>query len=172
MPKTPKSKKIKPKRRPSASLYAPVCFTDYLDSLDKENLQGVLHELWQNWSFIKQKAKIPFGEPLGHKKMTLIMGCDDSIEMQELRMHEQAILKAVNDFLGSTVFKKLRVDLKLDKPSVTQAQSLREQTLKHDQQPDHQAMGTYLKDMDPNSAIARCYAKYLKKPAIDEELTH
>ena len=66
---------------------------------------------------------------LNDKKMTLIMGCDDSIEMQELRMHEQAILKAVNDFLGSTVFKKLRVDLKLDKPSVTQAQSLREQTI-------------------------------------------
>ncbi|MCR5813794.1 MAG: DUF721 domain-containing protein [Desulfovibrio sp.] len=170
MPRVPKTKKKKTERQQRRSFLGPISFTDYLDHLDRENIQGILHNLWKNWPAIKKKLQIEFGEPLGHQKKTLIMGCEDSIEVQELRMHEQDILKVVNEFLGSRVFSKLRVELMLGKAPVTQAQTLREQSVWQDEPPEHQAKGTYLKNMDPNSAIARCYARYLKKQSPEKPL--
>ncbi|MBR3664341.1 MAG: DUF721 domain-containing protein [Desulfovibrio sp.] len=140
-----------------------VCFTDYLDSLDKEHVQSVLHRLWNHWESIRRDAGIDFGEPLGHQKKTLIMGCMDSIEMQELRMHEQKILQTVNAFLGSAVFTKLRVDLLLGKQSITQSLAVRAKKTAEPSAPEHQAVGTFLDKMDPHSAIARCYRTYLRE---------
>ena len=135
-------------------------FSAYLDALDKEHIQRDLQPLWDCWDVVLGDEISPLAIPLGHKKKTLIIGCKDGMEMQDLRMYEKEILERVNAFLEKPTFTKIRITLIIDNDSVIQTEKNRAVPVPR---PQHQANGFFLNKMDPNSPIARCYAKYVRK---------
>ncbi len=69
-----------------------------------------LAALWRHWGeVLGQFAEM--ARPLGRKRRTLILGCEDAMAMQELTFVEEEILERVHEFLGEECFDKVRFDL-------------------------------------------------------------
>lgn len=70
-----------------------------------------LERLWQSWSSVVGEDLALMARPLGHKEKTLLLGADDSMDMQEVRLREAEILERVNGFLQTEYFSRLKVGL-------------------------------------------------------------
>lgn len=122
--------------------------------------QTVLVELWRNWHVVMGEEIAMLCLPLGHKGDRLEVGCEDSMAMQELQYQSQEIVSRANSFMEKPFFSQVKISLVLDKPPLW---SESENEPARDEQWERCAEGIYLKDMDPDSAIARCYRAYCKK---------
>ncbi|MCR4666261.1 MAG: DUF721 domain-containing protein [Desulfovibrio sp.] len=135
-------------------------FSDYLTRLDKEEVQRSLKPLWQCWETVLGDDLNHMAIPLGHRKKSLIVGCRDSMELQDLKMYEQDILERVNAFLATKMFNKVIFTIVIDESQIIHT---KEKPLPSPEKPIHKANGSYLDKMDPSSPVARCYAAYCDK---------
>ncbi|MBQ7618030.1 MAG: DUF721 domain-containing protein [Desulfovibrio sp.] len=132
-------------------------FTEYLQTLDREEMQSQLCQLWACWKPTLGPELSAYALPLGHKKRELYLGCLDSVALQDLRLQEAEILSRVNAFLGKKYFTKVRVELLLGKTDLSEPK-----TVKAPQPaPESEAFGTYLAKMKASSPVARCYQAFV-----------
>lgn len=90
----------------------PVDFSEVLQQMDEDGIQNRLAGLWASWNFIFKDSDVcSYAFPLGHKNRTLIIGCLDSISMQEIRMSRDFILETANIFLCLNFFKDVKFQL-------------------------------------------------------------
>ncbi|MBQ9536269.1 MAG: DUF721 domain-containing protein [Desulfovibrionaceae bacterium] len=155
-------------------------FQHYVDSMDSEHIQARLVHLWENWKIVLGNEELAqFAIPLGHKKTTLKIGCENSMLLQEIRFLQNDILERVNAFLFRKYFTKLEVQLlsgeahltaNLAQGSLSQqafatfSQALQERSQKEEPGSSKQGAkltGKFLGQMDPNSIVAKCYAKFV-----------
>lgn len=123
--------------------------------------QILLVHLWQNWSVVIGDELVNLVYPLGHNNSTLNVGGDDSVSLQEISMQRTEILERVNAFMESDFFTDVNICLVFGKTPLNM--------LMHPQNDNGLAVkrnviplctGKHLALMQPDSAVARCYAKF------------
>jgi len=67
--------------------------------------EDALTPLWQNWNIVLDDLSERVF-PMGAKQKTLLLGVEDNMEMQEMRMEYNSILDRVNSFMLYTGEKK------------------------------------------------------------------
>ncbi|MBQ7584838.1 MAG: DUF721 domain-containing protein [Desulfovibrionaceae bacterium] len=139
-----------------------VDFQKILNSMDDEKIQADLAHLWECWDHVFGQTNLAeLALPLGHEGDTLIIGCEDSMLIQELRMQESEILEYVNGFMFKQFFKKIRVIL-LGKNKNLNHQVKFENLPPSEAKPGAKLTGKFLNNMDKNSPVAKCYANFVK----------
>ena len=136
-------------------------FTRFLNELDEEKIQGTLVRLWEHWPVVLGEKLASSTSPLGHKKKMLIIGCENSMAIQDVRMQQEEILERVNAFFGKTAFTKLRVELMLNHTDL--ASPLPKMLNDHDEMPRPNLTGKFLSDIPSDSPVGRCYAHFFAK---------
>ncbi len=124
--------------------------------------QAMLTRLWQHWDMVMGDEIAALAWPIGYNKGILFVGGEDAMSVQELSFLSLEMLERANAFMESNFFKEVKVRLSLDKaplhevvkrmPNQESPLVLRRDSLS----------GEYLKDMDSNSPVARCYARYVQ----------
>lgn len=120
-----------------------------------------LVELWRNWRVVMGEEISSLCLPLGHREHRLDLGTEDSMAMQELLYLEHEIVQRANAFLESPFFNDVKVTLLGERSGLAEEPDRAVVTRKTPQLP-RMATGRYLQDMDPDSAIARCYRAYCR----------
>lgn len=147
------------------------CLEQFLASLDPEGLQTKLWQLWQHWEMVLGPELAEIALPLGHHKDVLLIAACDTMVMQELQMQTDEILERVNAFMDGR-FKSVRLSLPLDRNVLTAGSGggnslpgLGRDEVSAESHPGDEARpsGIYLGEMDPESAVARCYARFAGK---------
>ena len=112
----------------TCSLYSaqsPIDFKYFLSKIDYGHINEKLTALWSCWDHIFPDSNIHLhAKPLGHKKNILILGCADSIVMQEVRMSNDIILETVNAFLGTQFFKTIKFQLILGEKVLSRSKTI------------------------------------------------
>jgi len=123
--------------------------------------QILLVHLWQNWTVVMGHELENLVFPLGHKKTTLNVGGEDSVSLQEISMQRSEILERVNAFMEKDFFTDLKVSLLFGKTPLDIVAAHKNECLaitKINLIP--LSTGKYLESMNPDSAVAKCYAKF------------
>ena len=132
-----------------------------LRDLGANEEQMRLVHLWECWPYVLGDDLASVALPLGHRHSTLLIGCEDTMLLQEIRFQQDEILDRVNAFMAGPFFTDMKVSLLLGK-RVLQGQAARpsdnRKTAIAPVVPE--ATGRYLGDMDPASPVARCYALF------------
>ncbi len=128
--------------------------------------QAVLVELWRNWPVVMGEEIAAFCLPLGHRDHRLEVGCEDSMAMQELQYYRQEIMERANSFMEEAYFTDIKVELVLNQKPLWADEA---PEVSQPARPLGNAVGTYLKDMDPDSPIARCYRAYCRRSGRADE---
>ena len=122
-----------------------------------------LCHLWRSWEHVLGPALAPFAFPLGHRADVLHVGCEDSMLMQELAMQQDEILERVNAFMEKKFFASVKISLVQGRkplncpgPAVSPAPC--------PLPPASCAKGRFLHAMDPDSPVAKCYARFVRNP--------
>ena len=137
-----------------------------------------LQRLWDNWETALGDELAALAMPLGHRAgrppeagATLLLGAEDAMLMQELRFRGDEILARVNAYLGQPYFCRVQVSLPLGRsaPERTRRQeeapsSVRDQKKEEASSP----RGIFLDAMDPDSPVARCYARFARRRTGEE----
>ena len=123
--------------------------------------QFKLVELWRNWQVVMGEEISSLCLPLGHREHRLDLGTEDSMAMQELLYMEHEIVQRANAFLETPFFNDVKVTLLGERSGLAGVHGERETRPRAPQLP-RMAKGTWLKEMDPDSAIARCYRAYCR----------
>ncbi len=136
----------------------------------KRCLQGLgrpenimLTRLWEHWGMVMGEEISALGSPLGAKNGVLFVGAEDGMSVQDLSYMSCEILERANAFMESEFFKDVKVRLSLDKENlqdVVQKHSVT-YTVQRLEIEGEKLSGEYLKDMDKESAVARCYARFI-----------
>lgn len=153
----------------------PVQFVDFvddvLDTLAQNPHQAQLAELWNNWVLIVGEELIAYAKPIGERNGTLCVGAENSLQLQEIRMHYEEILARANAFMKAfgykDFFKKLECSLLKKKKSTLKKKISLPQHLNYYKPPRPKKYGEYI-DFKENTSLARCYAAYCA--ALDAEL--
>ena len=119
-----------------------------------------LAHLWQNWSMVMGPELAPLAWPLGERKGALLVGGEDAMIMQELAMMRDEILERANAFMDERFFTDLHVSLSLGKRPLDGL--LPPPSRERDPKPLPELDGSALRAAAPDSAIARCYAAFLR----------
>ncbi len=131
----------------------------YLHRMGKPE-QIMLTRLWQHWDTVMGPEIAALSWPLGHKDGILFVGGEDAMSVQELTFMHDEIIERANTFMDSIFFVSIKVRLSLDKTPLDEAANIPAPQRKH--VCFGQALsGKYLKDMDPESAVAQCYARFV-----------
>lgn len=69
-----------------------------------------LASLWDEWQEVMGN-EFSKAVPLGHHDKTLLLGVQDSMEIQELCLQSSLILQRVNDYMDEEYFSQLRISL-------------------------------------------------------------
>lgn len=117
-------------------------------------------EVCRRWTEIVGPETAELVRPLGHRRRDLFLGADDPVVMQEMVFAAPEILSLVNAALGQEAFDKVRFDLLGDRVplDVLRATPPRFSTPAA-KRPEH--LGGLMGQLDPNSPVGRCYAKYV-----------
>jgi hypothetical protein len=140
---------------------------DWLSRVDPDGSRYLFNGICKKWAEIVGPETAELVKPLGRRNSTLILGAQDSIVIQEISFLSDRILELINAFCGSDFFDKVRVELlkgraPLDKKLVKKTSS--RMPVK---KPEN--LGCLKKDMDHDSPVARCYAKYLQFFGQDQD---
>lgn len=131
----------------------------YLQRMDKDDINAQLVRMWSSWEEVLGPEMADMLKPLGHKKSLLILGCEDSLVMQEMNYFENQILAHVNTFLGLEYFDKVRLELLQNR---TPLDHIRPGLDARRHLPEHPGkLGGLLGKFAKDSPVNRCYQKYV-----------
>ncbi len=122
--------------------------------------QRMLTRLWEHWEMVMGPEISSIACPLGQKDGVLFVGGEDTMSVQELSYMHDEILERANTFMNSNFFVRVKVRLALDKNPL-HIISARLETKRVHTEFGPPLSGKYLKDMDPDSAVAKCYARFV-----------
>ena len=141
-----------------------------------------LQRLWDNWEGALGEELAAMAQPLGHHAgrrgkgadpaqgagAVLLVGAGDAMLLQELRFRGEEILARVNAFLGHAYFSSVQVSLPLGRraPVVSRPAPGAAPRPTPDE-PATGASGRFLDAMDSASPVARCYARFARRPTGD-----
>ncbi len=120
----------------------------------------MIPKLWKAWPDLMGELA-EFAKPLGHRKTTLILAAEDSVAAQELSYFAPEILLRINSFFGEEVFDKVLFELLNGRVPLDGYELARIPV----QKPKIKKPGKIggMKDkFDPESAVGRCYLKYVR----------
>lgn len=140
--------------------------TKLLTAMGGDPQKAKFSKLWQSWSNILGEDLASMAYPLGTENKYLLVGVEDALTMQEVQFQKDEIKQKVNDWLGNEYFEDVRLSLMLGreaKGEIKPSANDQEIVTIHQSEPKNVLRGTFLKDMDPDSAVAKAYAKYVKK---------
>ena len=115
--------------------------------------------LWPRWREILGDVA-PYARPLGHRRNILLLGVDDPIAMQESLYDAPVVLEMVNGFLGEQVFDKAQFDLLQGKAPLDAASG---EAPGFWRLPPPRIANLGGLDLDPNTAVGRSYAAYVRQ---------
>lgn len=146
-------------------------FAKILNSMDGENIQKDLAHLWECWKYVLGSDTLAnYAIPLGHKKRTLIIGCADSIQSQEIHMHEPEILERVNAFIYKKYFLKIEVKVIYKEKNLNDIVTHTQNTLAEPASTTH-LTGKFLPFMDKTTAITKCYVAFVQNNRANQQLS-
>lgn len=119
--------------------------------------------LWENWEKAMGKELAELALPVGAHGNILVIAAENAIQMQELYFRGQEIKDRANIFLESEYFTETHVTLlekgrKLPEPAFFAEKTEEEYWVSQYPPPN----GKFLKEMDMESPVARCYALFVK----------
>lgn len=137
-----------------------------------------LQRLWDNWETALGAELAALAMPLGQRAgrsparageregATLLLGAEDAMLLQELRFRGDEILARVNAFLGQPYFGAVQVSLPLGKsaPERSRQDPADASALREPGEAAPAPSGVFLRAMDPDSPVARCYARFARRP--------
>lgn len=135
-----------------------------LDRAVGQSAQGRLVRLWQNWDMVMGPELAAIAWPLGHRGNILLVGGEDAMIMQELSLQTGEILERVNAFMDEALFTEVRVSLALGKNPLNSSLAVPPPRQRPVLEPGPAPSGMYLGLMNPESAVAKCYARFANKP--------
>ena len=120
-----------------------------------------LIRLWQNWEMVMGTDLAPLALPLGHRDVTLLVGAEDNLAMQELTFQTPEILERVNAFMDAPFFQRVEVHLLLGRAPLDIPPVLQPQDRPRPAPARPPALRGTLQ-LDPESPVGRCYAACLR----------
>lgn len=148
-------------RPPPAARGVGELLPDVLAGLGGDPLRLRLVQLWRHWEMVLGPELAPLARPLGHHKDTLLIGAEDAMLMQELHLQSGEILERVNAFMEGPFFATVKVSLRFQRTELDNivAPAPRPLPLLAPERP--QLTGSALEGMRADSAVARCYARFV-----------
>lgn len=132
---------------------------DVLTGLGGDPVRLRLVQLWRHWEMVLGPELAPLARPLGHHKDTLLIGAEDAMLMQELHLQSGEILERVNAFMEGPFFASVKVSLRFQRTELDNIAPPPAPPLPAAERP--QLTGSALAAMRADSAVARCYARFL-----------
>jgi len=132
---------------------------DCLRGLDREGINLGMVRLWSAWADIFGPEMAGMLRPLGHKKRVLIIGCEDSLVMQEMNYFQGEILNRVNSFLQTEYFDKVRLELLKEHTPLDEIRPRLKAPVRTPQRPRN--LGGLKGKLPAGSQLARLYEKYV-----------
>ena len=130
-------------------------------SLGASPEQAKLSRLWRSWDAVLGPDLAPLARPLGHHDDKLLIGAEDAVLLQELYYIGPEIVRRVNEFLQEDFFTAVKVSLMLDHQDLDAPSPVLERSAGRPKEEVPAPSGASLGLMDPESAVARCYARFL-----------
>lgn len=130
-------------------------------SLGASPEQAKLSRLWRSWDAVLGPDLAPLARPLGHHDDKLLIGAEDAVLLQELYYMGPEIVRRVNEFLQEDFFTAVKVSLMLDQQDLDAPSPVLERSAGRPKEEVPAPSGASLGLMDPESAVARCYARFL-----------
>lgn len=130
-------------------------------SLGASPEQAKLSRLWRSWDAVLGADLAPLARPLGHHDDKLHIGAEDAVLLQELYYMGPEIVRRVNEFLQEDFFTAVKVSLMLDHQDLDAPSPVLERSAGRPKEDVSAPSGASLGLMDPESAVARCYARFL-----------
>lgn len=130
-------------------------------SLGASPEQAKLSRLWRSWDAVLGPDLAPLARPLGHHDDKLLIGAEDAVLLQELYYMGPEMVRRANDFLQEDFFTAVKVSLMLDHQDLDAPSPVLERSAGRPQEELPAPSGASLGLMDPESAVARCYARFL-----------
>lgn len=148
-------------RRKTGPLTSERVLDGVLRGLGSSPDQARLSLLWRHWEIVMGPGIAPLARPLGHRDAMLLVGADDAMSLQELHLQSDEILERVNAFMEKPFFRTVKVSLILGKTELD-GPLRRAAAFEEDcpPLPRSAADGRYLGGMDPESPVARAYARF------------
>lgn len=148
-------------RRKTGPLTSERVLDGVLRGLGSSPDQARLSLLWRHWEIVMGAELAPLARPLGHRDAILLVGADDAMSLQELHLQSDEILERVNAFMEKPFFRTVKVSLILGKTELD-GPLRRAAAFEEDcpPLPRSAADGRYLEGMDPDSPVARAYARF------------
>lgn len=132
---------------------------DVLAGMGGDPLRMRLVQLWRHWEMVLGPELAPLARPLGHHKDTLLIGAEDAMLMQELHLQSGEILERVNAFMEGPYFATVKVSLRFQRTELDSIAPPPPPPLPAAERP--QLTGSALAGMRADSAVARCYARFV-----------
>lgn len=136
-------------------------------SLGASPEQAKLSRLWRSWDAVLGPDLAPLARPLGHHDDKLLIGAEDAVLLQELYYMGPEIVRRVNEFLQEDFFTAVKVSLMLDHQDLDAPSPVLERSAGRPKEEVPAPSGASLGLMDPESAVARCYARFLGMELLD-----
>ena len=136
-------------------------------SLGASPEQAKLSRLWRSWDAVLGPDLAPLARPLGHHDDKLLIGAEDAVLLQELYYMGPEIVRRVNEFLQEDFFTAVKVSLMLDHQDLDAPSPVLERSAGRPKEEVPAPSGASLGLMDPESAVARCYARFLGRELPD-----
>ena len=130
-------------------------------SLGASPEQAKLSRLWRSWDAVLGPDLAPLARPLGHHDDKLLIGAEDAVLLQELYYMGPEIVRRVNEFLQEDFFTAVQVSLMLAHQDLDAPSPVLERSAGRPKEEVPAPSGASLGLMDPESAVARCYARFL-----------
>lgn len=159
----PKKPELRPKTHPQPVNTVLEQWMSALDRAVGQSSQGRLVRLWQNWDMVMGPELAAIAWPLGHRGNILLVGGEDAMIMQELSLQTDEILERVNAFMDESLFTEVRVSLTLGKNPLNGSLAVPPPRQRPMLERGPAPSGMYLELMNPESVVAKCYARFANK---------
>ncbi len=123
---------------------------------------ALIIELWQHWHMVMGDEIASIANPLGYDGGILLIGAEDAMSAQDLSYMTYEILERANAFMEREFFKTVRVSLNLGQTALSEAVKFQGMNYTPPKAPAPKLNGKYLQNMTNDSAVARCYARYVE----------
>ncbi|CCO23814.1 DUF721 domain-containing protein [Maridesulfovibrio hydrothermalis] len=153
----PKKRVFHPRQRSTRSMSE--AMGQFVSVMDGE-YKLMIPRLWKAWPDLMGELA-EFAKPLGHRKKTLILAAEDSVAAQELSYFAPEILERINLFFGEEVFDKVLFEL-LNGRVPLDGYKLQRTEFKDAKIKKPGKLGGLKDKFDPESAVGRCYLKYVR----------
>lgn len=167
---------VRGRRREGANVHASLreALLALLASMGGTPERAGLQRLWDNWEKVLGPELAGMAQPLGHHAargagqagaghgVTLLLGAEDAMLLQELRFRGGEILERVNGFLGHAYFCEVKVSLPLGRSEPVRSCETAPARGQGEAAGTPAARGIFLAGMDSDSPVARCYARFAR----------